>query len=1500
MALITVADRLVTPTGQVAPNIPIKIIALKSTKVLPDLPADLSSDSEGLYSFGLDEGIYSIEVLVTDQYHLSGIVTVDQNTPTELTIVELLNYSPPVPVPTVNTPVGSWEDLVTDHETQPDLVEQEHRDQVVDGSAHSAEVLEVSSSEQNRTRYAKTSNTTGAGTAASTKTSTIIHDDVTGNEAVWEGEETKTENITHTSKKELFEDTEAKAVASQIVQTSDLVIQENQSLETSGTSTALSKDESIGSSHGRVTLDKQLQFDESDGTGSAGQEQEVFLESGTDAGRTRHTETVDQTYRDDSSIEVNAPRSMIEDVVNASTDLNSVEVRDTRTALEDKDGVALGQAIREVIANGKRAVDGLFSDGIRAFKKYWVDTFTVADKDGTSVLEVDTVNKEVKLNARLTVANPDDFKGDPGDTIFEVYQYSTDAVSWHTDYVAGDLYRRFNTSVNGYVDPLKWSDAIKMFAEDGLQGDTLYIQYNYSTDLSNWHEEFADGDIWRRERTITNGSPSTDWTDPARIVGADGVAGDTVVIEYEYSVDGLEPWHSNFSTGDHYRRERLVTNGVPAPWSSASKLVPVKDVDYFDGLSQVVVHLYIRSTAAPDLPTTTLTYNFADFSLSGDTAGWSTAIPEGTGNLWLTVATASSNTGSDDIAPNEWTDPQISATQAYNQASLSLYKRSAVGVVPEAPSTTLVYDFSTGALTGDLEGWSNGTIPAGTQDLYIASATVRSQTNTGNVEPEHWGVGILTSTAFRQQTVNIYRRGDDTRPANDVTYNFTDGSVTGLSDWSLDIPEGTEDIYIGVAVASAAGVVDTIHPADWSISPLGASGHQAVVLNLYQSGSTKPQEPQVEITYDFTQGKITSSTGAWSQSVPANTLGKIYVTTATANASALETTDVIPVGEWTDPQVILESGINAVPVTLYCKHDLDSAPPKHTNDLTYSFSTASIITAPNNDWQTYPMSVSLGEGVWSITATANGLAGAPTDVIEPSEFSDPVIYTATGSEVYTVYKYSETKDGTYYDEFTPERVWRIQGTYINGTVSDWSDPVKLTGEDGAVGDTIYVEYNYSPDLSVWHSTLEDGDIWRRERIVTNGVADGWTSPARIKGDAEIIEYQYSASLDLGEVGWHSNFSSGDHYRRERAVFNGVAGPWTEGVQIVPLKDVDYSDGESGDTIFEIYEYSEDGVTNWHADFTDADIYRRTATVINGAASEWSVPAKLSGIDGAPGDTIYMEYEYSADGVNWHKDMEDGDIWRHEREHTAGVTVPSDPWGNRTRIRGIDGAYHEYLYNDDDDFYPTTPEDDYGTWHANFSEGDYYRIERLVTEDSVGNWTAPAKLKPIKGEDYDEIYYEYSYSPDKITWDMTVDSNDIWRRERRVENGIYGEWSEPIKMVGTDGTSLLVQLVSDNGFFFKNNTGAVKTISAELYINSEKLTDLSGYLFHWTVGNDTVYVTAAGEYVSLTPSSGLYPANGGDENGLNFPQIQVDFSDVAQGSSLNLLCEVTEIQGTQNV
>ena len=56
----------------------------------------------------------------------------------------------------------------------------------------------------------------------------------------------------------------------------------------------------------------------------------------------------------------------------------------------------------------------------------------------------------------------------------------------------------------------------------------------------------------------------------------------------------------------------------------------------------------------------------------------------------------------------------------------------------------------------------------------------------------------------------------------------------------------------------------------------------------------------------------------------------------------------------------------------------------------------------------------------------------------------------------------------------------------------------------------------------------------------------------------------------------------------------------------------------GDTIYEIYQYSVNGTTNWHTTYATGDIFRRTATVTNGVTGSWSAAARITGLTGDQG------------------------------------------------------------------------------------------------------------------------------------------------------------------------------------------------------------------------------------------------------------------------------------------
>jgi hypothetical protein len=109
-----------------------------------------------------------------------------------------------------------------------------------------------------------------------------------------------------------------------------------------------------------------------------------------------------------------------------------------------------------------------------------------------------------------------------------------------------------------------------------------------------------------------------------------------------------------------------------------------------------------------------------------------------------------------------------------------------------------------------------------------------------------------------------------------------------------------------------------------------------------------------------------------------------------------------------------------------------------------------------------------------------------------------------------------------------------------------------------------------------------------------------------------------------------------------------------------------------------------------------------------------------------------------------------------------------------------------------------------------------------------------------------------------------------------------------------GTNIAVTVESSNGFFFKNNTGNVKVLSAKVMLNGKPSTDASQYEYRWTSNGQVIFTTDNGDFIGFAGGAGLYAADGTDPLGLNFESVNIDSSDVQFDNSLNLSCEVFNI------
>ena len=168
-------------------------------------------------------------------------------------------------------------------------------------------------------------------------------------------------------------------------------------------------------------------------------------------------------------------------------------------------------------------------------------------------------------------------------------------------------------------------------------------------------------------------------------------------------------------------------------------MTTVKDGDNGNnGYNTAVVHLYKRTATAISSVgfSDNLTYTFSTHKLSSTPNGWSQSIPAGTDPLYVTAATVYNTLNTDTIYASEWSTPVIMTKDGVNTASVFLYQRGATA--PAKPTVTTTYTFSTGALSGNLNGWSQSIPATNGNPCWVIQATAISAESTDTILASEW------------------------------------------------------------------------------------------------------------------------------------------------------------------------------------------------------------------------------------------------------------------------------------------------------------------------------------------------------------------------------------------------------------------------------------------------------------------------------------------------------------------------------------------------------------------------------------------------------------------------------------------------------------------------------------------------------------------------------------------------------------------------------------------
>lgn len=600
------------------------------------------------------------------------------------------------------------------------------------------------------------------------------------------------------------------------------------------------------------------------------------------------------------------------------------------------------------------------------------------------------------------------------------------------------------------ISPSEWSNITELVSDgkngtDGKDGEAgigikaTTIEYSVSDNgvqfpQSGWQEdipEVAQGKFLWTRTTIeyTNNTSSVSYSVSKNGVngvdgspGADGVGIKQTTISYVVSDSGTDipqtGWKDTIdATGSgQYLWTRTVieyTDNTSSTSYSVSRngTDGANGKDGTDGRNSAVVYLYKRAESATIDWTNDLIYNFDTKSITNVPKGWYEEIPSGIAPIFVTAATASSNTSNDSIPSSEWATPVILAqngqdgapgtdgTNGLNTASIFLYERAATDTGLTKPTSNLTYTFATGEISGNLAGWSR-TIPASDGNpCFSIQATAVSSEATDTILPSEWSSivklvedgapgqngtdgkdGTDGTNGVNTAIVYLYKRDATTATIDwttTLTYNFTTKKlVTVPAGWSSTIPSGTDPLYVTAATAASAENTDTITPDEWATPVIlaqngqdGSDGTDGVsiteVVNYY-------------LATDVNTG-VTRQTDGWTEDVQTISSDKPYLW----NYEEVKYSNTL--STYTDPCIIGTYGTQG---------EQGSAGVGITSIVEY-YALSTTTTRPTTGWSTdLPSMDSTNRYLWNysvITYTNGNTSGSVTDALIIGVYGDSVL-----------------------------------------------------------------------------------------------------------------------------------------------------------------------------------------------------------------------------------------------------------------------------------------------------------------------------------------------------------------------------------------------------------------------------------------------------------------------------------------------------------------------------
>ena len=286
-------------------------------------------------------------------------------------------------------------------------------------------------------------------------------------------------------------------------------------------------------------------------------------------------------------------------------------------------------------------------------------------------------------------------------------------------------------------------------------------------------------------------------------------------------------------------------------------------------------------------------------------------------------------------------------------------------------------------------------------DQLLSAPTLAIFTGDGSL----FSVGAVNATL----SAVLMRSGVDVALANESIFTWTRTSTDTAADktWNASskatgkrsVIITDSDLVDGKAVFTVSCVVGstTYTSAGFSIVAVsdGANGWSNATCQLFKRSATAPPAYDgKQLTYTFATATLVGDTGSWSRTIPSGA-DPLYVIYASAFAAA--DTDIVETTDWTAPAILSEngtvgqSGMSVKTVLLYQRSE--TAPALPTGQVTYSFDSGEI--SGQGAWS-LDVPTTNGYPLWVTSATA--ASRSASDIIEPSEWSTPVIMAQDGAK----------------------------------------------------------------------------------------------------------------------------------------------------------------------------------------------------------------------------------------------------------------------------------------------------------------------------------------------------------------------------------------------------------------------------------------------------------------------------------------------------------------------